>query len=71
MIRASNIFRTRPTFFSKLEVLENLNHIDRETYIPAYNFAIIYTGLGDLDKAFEWFEQARKERSGFFAVFES
>ena len=47
------------------EVLENLKIIDREKYVPAYNFAIIYAGLSELDKAFEWFEKALKERSGF------
>ena len=39
--------------------------MDKEHYVPAYNFAIIHAGLGDFDKAFEWFEQALKERSGF------
>ncbi len=48
-----------------IRVLENLQVTDRERYVPAYNFAIIYTGLGDLDQAFEWFEQAYQERSGF------
>ena len=48
-----------------LEVLTSLEDIDKERYVPAYNFAIIYAGLGDFDKSFEWFEQARKERSGF------
>jgi serine/threonine protein kinase/Flp pilus assembly protein TadD len=47
------------------EVLASLEDMDKERYVPAYNFAIIYAGLGDLDKSFEWFEQARKERSGF------
>ena len=48
-----------------LEVLESLNDLDKERYVPAYNFALIHAGLGDFDQAFEWFEQARKERSGF------
>lgn len=48
-----------------LEVLASLKDLDRERYVPAYNFAIIYAGLGDANKAFEWFERARKERSGF------
>jgi serine/threonine protein kinase/Tfp pilus assembly protein PilF len=48
-----------------LRILENLQVTDRERYVPAYNFAIIYTGLGDLNQAFEWFERALKERSGF------
>jgi TolB-like protein/Flp pilus assembly protein TadD len=47
------------------EVLESLKDLDRERYVPAYNFAIIHAGLGDFDKSFEWFEEARKERSGF------
>ena len=48
-----------------LEVLTSLEDLDKETYVPAYNFAIIHAGLGNFDKSFEWFEQARKERSGF------
>lgn len=48
-----------------LDVLTSLKDMDKEQYVPAYNFAMIYAGLGDFDKSFEWFEQARKERSGF------
>ena len=45
--------------------IENLREIAEKQYVPSYNFAIIYAGLGDRDKAFEWLEKARKERSGF------
>jgi tetratricopeptide (TPR) repeat protein len=48
-----------------LEVLASLEDLDKERYVPAYNFAIIYAGLQDFDKSFEWFGQALKERSGF------
>jgi serine/threonine protein kinase/Flp pilus assembly protein TadD len=48
-----------------LEVLASLEDLDRERYVPAYNFAIIHAGLGDFDKTFGWFERALKERSGF------
>lgn len=48
-----------------LEVLASLQDLDRERYVPAYSFAIIYAGLNELDKSFEWFEKAFKERSGF------
>lgn len=48
-----------------LRVLENLQVVDSEKYVPAYNFAMIYAGLGDFDKAFEWLEKAFQERSGF------
>ncbi len=46
-------------------VLASLEDIDRETYVPAYNFAVIYAGLKDFDRAFEWFDKACRERSGF------
>jgi eukaryotic-like serine/threonine-protein kinase len=48
-----------------LKVLASLEDIGKKSYVPAYNFAIIYAGLGDIDQAFEQLEQSRKERSGF------
>lgn len=48
-----------------LEILANLEESGKERYVPAYNFAIIYAGLRDFDKAFEWLEKALRERSGF------
>ncbi len=47
------------------EVLKNLEDIAKERYVSAYNFAMIYLGLGEHDKAIEWLEKAYKERSGF------
>ncbi|MEP6925783.1 MAG: tetratricopeptide repeat protein, partial [Pyrinomonadaceae bacterium] len=32
-------------------------------YVPPYDFALIYTGLGDKDQAFEWFEKAYADHS--------
>lgn len=48
-----------------LEILSGLEEIDKERYVPAYNFAMIYAGLDDFDKAFEWMEKTFIERSGF------
>ncbi len=47
------------------DVLENLEKIAEKQFVPSYNFAVIYLGLKDFDKTFEWFEKAYKERSGF------
>ena len=47
------------------DVLESLEVMDRERYVPAHNFAMIYAGLGDFDKSFEWLEKAYRERTGF------
>jgi tetratricopeptide (TPR) repeat protein len=48
-----------------MEIVANLREIGERKYISAYNFAMIYLGLGDLDKTFENLEKAFEERSGF------
>jgi eukaryotic-like serine/threonine-protein kinase len=47
------------------EVLENLQEIAKDNYVSAYNFAMLYLGLNDLDETFKWLEKAYQERSGF------
>jgi hypothetical protein len=39
------------------------------TYIAPYNVAVIYAGLGDKDKAFEWLNRAYDARSYLLAVY--
>ena len=34
-----------------------------QQYVPPYDFALIYTGLGDKDRAFEWFEKSYSDHS--------
>jgi serine/threonine-protein kinase len=41
-----------------LEALDELDHLGRSSYVPAYHFAIVYAGLSDNDRAFEWLERA-------------
>ncbi|CAN5791060.1 hypothetical protein BH20ACI4_BH20ACI4_31680 [soil metagenome] len=48
-----------------VEVLENLREFSKNSYIPAYSFAMLYLGLKDFDKTFEYLEKAFAERSGF------
>ena len=45
--------------------LEDLSAISCHRYVPAYFFAKIYTGLGNVDRAFKFFEMALEERYGF------
>jgi serine/threonine protein kinase/Tfp pilus assembly protein PilF len=47
------------------EVLENLRQSAEKSYVPAYSFAMVYMGLNDIDKTFEYLEKAFAERSGF------
>ena len=45
-------------------VLEQLEELSRERYVPPYHLAYVYTGLGDDDKALDALEQAYEERAG-------
>ncbi len=37
----------------------------KQTFVPAYYVALLYTGLGEKDEAFRWLDRAYEERSGF------
>ena len=46
-----------------LRVLGDLQRIAKERRVSPYSFALVYVGLGDKDRAFEWLERAYAERS--------
>jgi hypothetical protein len=35
----------------------------RTAYVPAYEIAVVFAGLGELDAKFEWLQNAVRERS--------
>ena len=41
-----------------LKILEEQKRLAKKTYVSPYNFAIIYTGLGEKDRAFEYLNRA-------------
>ena len=43
--------------------LRELHKLAEQRFVSAYDFAIIYVGLGEADQAFEWLEKACEERS--------
>lgn len=43
-------------------VLRELTDIERKGYVPPYNFAVPYAGLGDKDRALEWLGKAYEQR---------
>ncbi len=45
------------------KVLDKLNELSKQSYVPAEAMACVYAGLGDKDKAFEWLEKTYEERS--------
>jgi tetratricopeptide (TPR) repeat protein len=48
-----------------LKILGEQKRLSRKGYISPYNFAIIYTGLGDKDRAFEWLEKGYEQRTQY------
>jgi hypothetical protein len=45
------------------KLIEELQGGSRPRHLLAYHLALIYLGLGEHDKAFEWLDKAWEERS--------
>ena len=45
--------------------IEQLKKLSQQTYVPAFSIAVIYTGLGEKDRAFEWLDKAYEQREGW------
>jgi tetratricopeptide (TPR) repeat protein len=43
-------------------VLGKIEEIAAERYVPSYYFAVVYTGLGEKDRAFEYLDKGFEER---------
>ena len=52
-----------------LAVLERLRQASGQRYVSPYNFAIVYTGLGQKEEAIRSLEQTYEERDGYNIVF--
>jgi TolB-like protein/Tfp pilus assembly protein PilF len=50
-----------------LKIVRTLKVRAKRTYVPSYWIALIYVGLQDRDKAFEWLDRAFRERSSWLA----
>jgi serine/threonine-protein kinase len=50
-------------------LLEELEEGAQKGYVPSWSFAVIYQGLGEMDKAFDWFEKAVDEHEPLMLQF--
>jgi len=48
-----------------LQWLNELQAMSKQHYVPSFDIAIVYMGLREYQKAFEWLEKAYAERSGW------
>jgi hypothetical protein len=44
------------------KILEELQGLSPNSYVPAMAFGLIYFALGEIDKGFDWFEKGVDER---------
>jgi Flp pilus assembly protein TadD len=52
-----------------LKILDDQKRLAKQRYISPFNFAIIYTGLGDKNRAFEYLNKAYEEGAGGLSHF--
>ena len=45
------------------KVLEEMQSLSQRRYVPPEYIAIVYEGLGERERALQWFEKAYSERS--------
>jgi tetratricopeptide (TPR) repeat protein len=50
------------------KALRQLQQLSRRRYVSAYNFAVLYAGLGETDEAFRWLQKVEQDRSEWFAA---
>ena len=48
-------------------LLSELLEKAKKEYVSAYDIAVVYAGLGETDRAFDWLNKAYEEESGFLA----
>ena len=48
-----------------IKVIDKLKEQAERQYVPAFNIALVYAGLGETDPAFEWLDRAFAERSSW------
>jgi hypothetical protein len=46
-----------------VKTLEQMKQISQQRYVNAYSFAVIYGGLGDKDRAFQWLEKSYQDHA--------
>jgi len=53
------------------QLLAQLLDDSKKKYVSAYDIAIVYAGLGEHDRAFDWLNKACEEHAGFMPYIRS
>ena len=52
-----------------LQIVAEMERVARQRYVPPYNFALIFLGLGDHEQTFIWLDRAYQARDVLLAAF--
>ena len=61
----ASLAHARAVFGNKKEasrLLADMTELSRRGDVPSWGFALVYTAMGDKDRAFEWLDKAYDER---------
>jgi tetratricopeptide (TPR) repeat protein len=47
------------------EILDEIKTLATRQYVPSYDIAIVYLGMGDKEEAYRWLQKALDERSAW------
>jgi len=45
------------------KILNQLNELSKERYVPAYSIALVYLGLGNKEETFRWIEKSYEDHA--------
>ena len=51
-----------------LKILNELLKLSKQQYVSSYEIAVVYTGLGEKEKAFEWLKEAFEQHDGWLGL---
>ena len=63
----AHLFATSGKKNEARRIIQQLSNSSNQTYVPAYDMAIIYVGMDEKDLALEWLQKAYTERSSWLA----
>jgi hypothetical protein len=61
----AHIFAVSGNRLAAEKILQELIDQSMKTFVPAYDIAVIYTGMNDTQNALAWLERAYEEHSAF------
>ena len=66
-----NVYGEEGNKTEAMKILDTLNTLSKSQYVTSYGIALVYAGLGDKEKTFEYLDKAYEERSNWLVWLKS